>query len=134
MSVRNINQGYYDLPEIITPTTLTFTGTATITVPVIFRTINGTVQLYINNFNLTCTDNGYLTTTIPTQFLKPSSTATLIVNTLAIVGIDYTNGSFTLNMATGELRIYPDTIQIKFWITGSTCGLYENATLVWNMI
>ena len=101
MSVRNINQGYYDLPEIV---------------------------------NAACTNNGYLTKNIPTQFLNPSSTASFLMNALIILGNDYSQGVFTLNMTTGELRIYPNINPIIGWIIGSTCGLYENATLVWNMI
>ena len=84
MSVRNINQGYYDLPDITIPETLTFTGAATITVPVIFRSINGTVQLYIGTFNTVATGPGYLTATIPTRFLNSGSTAMMVFNVIAI--------------------------------------------------
>ena len=134
MSVRNINQGYYDLPAIDIPETLTFTGAATITVPVIFRTINGTVQLYIGTFNTVATGAGYLTTTIPTRFLKDGSTAMMVFNVIAIQATDTTPGGFSLNCATGELRLYPDPLLFKIWTVGQTMGLFDNATLVWNMI
>ena len=131
MEVRNINQGDYQLPLI--PTSLTFTGAVTVTLNDSFSMVQGTIKLYIPQFIETATATSYLTTQIPPQFIPPALDLIIFFNVLVLYGSLTTPGVFTLNTATGELRLIPDPLLVKTWIPGQTCGLWGNATLVWNL-
>ena len=134
MSVRNIIQGYYNIESVGLPTSLNVTGAITGTINVEFYELNGSVQLHIPSFNQTSTASSYISATIPSQFLAPGSTEQLIFYVIINKAGVQNPASITLNMGTGEMRIYADLFQVGGWEVSQICGLFYDATLIWNIV
>ena len=132
MSVRNIEKGYYTL--LLTPTSLDFNGAATETIKASVSVIDGTVTMFIPAFSVLCTSSGYLRTQIPVQYLPNSSTISYSWNVFTVNGTVTSPGVITLNMNDGLLRIYPDYKQYNMFQSRKNCGLFDNVTLVWNIV
>ena len=124
MSVRNIEQGYYELPSNETVIPISFTGAASITIPCSFIVNHGSIMINIpyTLFIAAATDS--LRATIPTQFTLPSSSQLVQFNSSKL--------NIQLSVSTRQINIFADSIMSTF--TSGTTYTIMATVLIYNLV
>jgi len=124
MSVRNIEQGFYEIPFHETVIPISFTGAASITIPCTFIVNHGSIMIKVPYTSFTATATDTLMATIPSQFTLPSSSQVLQFNSSKL--------NIQLSVSTGQIIIFADSIMTSF----NSGGTYTISTtmLIYNLV
>ena len=136
MSVRNIEQGYFILPNPSDPVEevpLSFYGAASTTVIAKFASNNGTVKLLIPSFIMTADHTDSLHAAIPSKYI-PSESSRLYQFFVLVFNNAIAKGMIQLDMQGSSISIYPGVTSESIFQVNSMCGLVDYTTLVWNLV
>ena len=123
MAVRNIDRGFYKLPDFTETIQLQVGGAFTTTINALIYKIGQIRGIEIPSFNGTSTINTYISLKLPTEYVEDSSSTTIIsYNFWFKNGSSYSLGFIYYDVGQGQINIYSGG-NFNGFNVGNNCGL-----------